>query len=218
QRDDAHRTGGVRRLDDAPTADIYRDVRDRPRRRVGGEEDEVAWPQRSLRHRATYLCLLFGRAGQQDAERVIDAVGQPGAIEAEAGCTGPQVADAQKLFRGAYEFLAAGSRRRDARRENRQRRASDRRAAPRRRLHEGPGPTVPEGGRFGVEAELQRASPRGPRGRELAQPCRALGDERTRRWGNGRRHWARLGRARRGGGRGWSRGRAPAIARAGRCA
>ena len=51
--------------------------------RLGGEEDQIARPQRPLGDRPTGLGLQGGDAGQEDAEGVIDGVGEAGTIKAE---------------------------------------------------------------------------------------------------------------------------------------
>src|SRR5436190_12088342 len=97
QGDDAYGAGGVRRLNDAPLSDVDGDVRDRARRRVRREEDEIAGLQCPPSNSSPILGLQGSRARQKDAECVIDRVGKTRAIEAEGRRSRPQVAHAQEL-------------------------------------------------------------------------------------------------------------------------
>ena len=91
-----------------PAAHVHGDVRDGPRGRFGGEEDEVAGSERPPSNRPADLCLQGGGAGQEQAESVIDGVGQSGAIEAKGRGPRPQISHSQELLGGATSWWPLG--------------------------------------------------------------------------------------------------------------
>src|SRR5581483_4249161 len=80
----------VRRVDEAPVADVHADVPET------AEEHEVAGPQRAARDAAAEAVVRVRAMRQVDAEALVDVADEAGAVEAAGARAAPLVRDADE--------------------------------------------------------------------------------------------------------------------------